>query len=175
MSSTEPDQHARHERTTGKPPLADRPPPWRGILVIGFAIFAIYFGAGNLIFPPYIGAQAGDRWPMALLGMTITGIALPILAVVAVGRAGGTFAKLSRPIARWFHHLYNVIVMIGVGALITIPRTGAVAYETGVRELVPGGEARWIQVLAVVIFFAITYFFANDLGSVADRVVSPRV
>lgn len=140
----------------GRVQLADRPPAWRGILIIGFAIFAIYFGAGNLIFPPYIGAQAGDAWPMALLGMTLTGIALPILAVVAVGRSGGTFAKLSRPIARWFPPLYNVIVMIGVGALITIPRTGAVAYESGVRELVPGGEARAVQVVTVLVFFAIT-------------------
>lgn len=156
--------------STPRQRLADRPPAWRGTIIIGFAIFAIYFGAGNLIFPPFIGAQAGDRWPLALLGMTLAGIALPILAVVAVGRAGGTFALLSRPIARWFHHLYNLMVMIGVGTLITIPRTGAVAYETGVRELVPGGEARAVQVIAVVIFFALTYLLANDLGAVADKV-----
>ena len=155
---------------TRERPLADRQPTWLGTLIIGFAIFAIYFGAGNLIFPPYIGAQTGDRWPMALLGMTITGIALPILAVVAVGRAGGTFALLSRPIARWFHHVYNVLVMIGVGVLITIPRTGAVAYETGTRVLVPGGDTRLVQVITVVVFFALTYLLANDLGAVADKV-----
>lgn len=155
---------------TQKPRLAERPPAWRGVIIIGFAIFAIYFGAGNLIFPPFIGSQAGDQWPAALLGMTLTGIALPILAVVAVGRAGGSFALLSRPIARWFHHAYNLIVMIGVGLLITIPRTGAVAYETGVRELVPGGDARGVQIVSVLVFFGITYLLANDLGAVADKV-----
>lgn len=102
--------------------------------------------------------------------MTLTGIALPILAVVAVARAGGTFKLLSRPIARWFHHLFNLLVMIGVGLLITIPRTGAVAYETGVRELVPGGESRVVQLVAVLVFFAIVYLLANDLGAVADKV-----
>ena len=53
-------------------------------LTIGFAIFAVFFGAGNLIFPPWIGQVAGAAWPPAMVGLIITEIALPILAVVAM-------------------------------------------------------------------------------------------
>lgn len=139
-------------------------------LVVGFAIFAIYFGAGNLIFPPYIGASTGPDWQIGLLGLTLAGILLPVLAVTAVANSGGTFKSLARPIAPWFYIVYNILVMIGVGALITIPRTSAVAFEIGVRTLVPASDNFVGRLIAVLVFFGIATFVAFDQGSIADRV-----
>ncbi|MDO5499556.1 MAG: branched-chain amino acid transport system II carrier protein [Propionibacteriaceae bacterium] len=139
-------------------------------LVVGFAIFAIYFGAGNLIFPPYIGASTGPDWPIGLLGLTLAGILLPVLAVTAVANSGGTFKSLAQPIAPWFYIVYNILVMIGVGTLITIPRTSAVAYEIGVRTLVPAADNMVGRFIAVVVFFAIAVFVAFDQGAIADRI-----
>ena len=57
-------------------------------LVLGLALFAMFFGAGNLIFPPSIGASVGDRWHMAILGFFTTGIGLPLLGIMAFNKIG---------------------------------------------------------------------------------------
>jgi LIVCS family branched-chain amino acid:cation transporter len=142
----------------------------RDALVVGFAMFAIYFGAGNLIFPPFIGFETGTHWVSGLIGLVMTGIALPILAVAAVANAGGTFKDLTRPITPWFHQVYNILVMIGVGMLITIPRTAAVAYETGFSVILPTVGQGLLKPLAIIGFFALTYYFANDRSKVIDKV-----
>lgn len=113
----------------------------RNVIVVGLAMFAIYFGAGNLIFPPHIGVTSGANWVAGLFGLLITGITLPILAVIAVGNAGG-FHQISRPIAPWFYVLFNIIMMYSIGLLVTIPRTGAMAYESGTRIVLGPSTAR---------------------------------
>ena len=142
----------------------------RDALVVGFAMFAIYFGAGNLIFPPFIGFETGTSWASGLIGLVMTGIALPILAVAAVANAGGTFKDLTRPITPWFHQVYNVLVMIGVGMLITIPRTAAVAYETGFSVILPMVGQGLLKPIVIIGFFALTYYFTNDRSKVIDKV-----
>lgn len=143
---------------------------FRDAMVVGFAMFAIYFGAGNLIFPPFIGFETGTNWVAGLIGLVMTGIALPILAVAAVANAGGTFKDLTRPITPWFYQVYNVLVMIGVGMLITIPRTAAVAYETGFSVILPMVDPGLLKPIAIIAFFALTYYFANDKSQVIDKV-----
>ena len=53
-------------------------------LLIGFTLFSMFFGAGNLIFPPYLGAQAGTRLWLAFAGFAVSAIGLPIAGVAAV-------------------------------------------------------------------------------------------
>ncbi len=67
---------------------------FKEILIIGLALFAMFFGAGNLIFPPSIGLIAGEKWKAALLGFSLTGIGLPILGVLAVTVSGGSIQSL---------------------------------------------------------------------------------
>ena len=60
----------------------------RDQLLVGFTLFSMFFGAGNLIFPPQLGAQAGvDTWP-AMAGLAVSAVGLPILGVIAVVRSG---------------------------------------------------------------------------------------
>lgn len=104
------------------------------------------------------------------MGLVATGIALPILAVAAVAIAGGTFQSLTGPISPWFYQVYNVPDMIGVGMLITIPRTAAVAYETGFSVLLPMVDPGFLKPIAIVAFFALMYYFANNKSKVIDKV-----
>ena len=53
-------------------------------IVIGFALFAMFFGAGNLIFPPFLGNAVGDQFLPALMGFLITGVGLPLLGILAL-------------------------------------------------------------------------------------------
>ncbi|WP_163102573.1 branched-chain amino acid transport system II carrier protein [Peribacillus alkalitolerans] len=134
--------------------------------IVGFALFAVFFGAGNLIFPPAIGFMAGSSWMFAFLALLLAGIALPILSIIAVSNAGGSFEELSKPIGKWFHVSFNLFVMIGVGVLATIPRTAATTHELGVIPLFPNVPIQ----LTVVVFFALTYYFANDKSNFIDKV-----
>lgn len=137
-------------------------------LVIGFAMFAVFFGAGNLIFPPQIGLVSGEYVIMGIIGMALTGILLPMLAVAAVGNMGDSLKSVTRHVNSWWHILYMVlglfIILFG-----TIPRCGGVAYETGLLGIFPELPpfTKWIF---LIIFFGISYFFASSRSSVIDRI-----
>lgn len=137
-------------------------------LIIGFAMFAVFFGAGNLIFPPQIGIVSGEQVFMGIIGMTLSGILLPMLAVWAVGNMGDSLKSLTLHVNSWWHILYMVlglfIILFG-----TIPRCGGVAYETGVLGIFPDlpGYSKWIF---LVLFFGISYYFASSRSSVVDKI-----
>lgn len=135
-------------------------------LILGFALFALYFGAGNLIFPPSIGNVSGTNWIPALTGFTVTGIVLPLLAVIAILNAGGKFEELTRPISPWFYKVFNLLLMVGIGMLVTIPRMAATTHELGVQTLFPQVPS----VLTIIVFFAISFYFAMDESNVIDKI-----
>lgn len=135
-------------------------------MIVGFALFAIFFGAGNLIFPPSIGNVSGTEWVSALIGFCITGIVLPLLAVVAILNAGGRFEDLTRPISPWFYKAFNLLLMVGIGMLVTIPRMAATTHELGVHQLFP----KVPSLVTIVVFFAICFYFAMDKSNVIDKI-----
>ncbi|MGE6786513.1 branched-chain amino acid transport system II carrier protein [Ensifer adhaerens] len=144
--------------------------PFRDSLIIGFAMFAVFFGAGNLIFPPQIGLAAGDQWAIALVGLSITGMLLPVLGVIAIGLSGGGFERLTRPIAPWFGTLLIFTTMIAIAWLITIPRTASVAFETGIMTLAPSLDPKIGIALFVPLYFLASLYFAIDQNQVIDKV-----
>jgi LIVCS family branched-chain amino acid:cation transporter len=150
--------------------MKERKSQIRDSLIIGFAMFAVFFGAGNLIFPPQIGFAAGDNWAMALAGLSLTGMLLPVLGVVAVGLGGGSFERLTRPIAPWFGTLLVFTTMIAIAWLITIPRTAGVAFETGVRTLIPSIDPTIGIAIFVPLYFLVSLYFAIDKNQMIDKV-----
>ena len=64
------------------------------IIVVGFAIFSMFFGAGNLIFPPYIGMTSGSGWLVSYLGFIISDVGMILLSIIAIARAGSYQAVL---------------------------------------------------------------------------------
>lgn len=142
----------------------------RDTLVIGFAMFAVFFGAGNLIFPPQIGFATGTQWGTALLGLMLTGMLLPVLGVIAIGLGGGSFERLTRPIAPWFGTVLIVTTMIAIAWLITIPRTASVAFESGLQTLLPSLDKTVGMAVFVPLYFAISLYFAIDRSRVIDKV-----
>lgn len=53
-------------------------------VIIGFALFAMFFGSGNLIFPLDVGREAADGWAVAALGFLTTAVLVPFLGIVAM-------------------------------------------------------------------------------------------
>ena len=80
-------------------------------IAVGFTIFAIFFGAGNLIFPPEIGINSGKDWFMSLLGFFISGIGLPLLGILALNKAG-TLEKFGEKIGSKFTNIYTALIKL---------------------------------------------------------------
>lgn len=138
----------------------------RDSIIFGFAFFAVFFGAGNLIFPPSIGFISGTDWPIALVGFVLTGIILPLLALIAVLNAGGKFESLTSPISPWFYKAYNLICMVFIAMLVTVPRTAATTHEIGVVTLFPDVPIS----MTMIIFFALNFYFSMDKSNLLDKV-----
>lgn len=137
----------------------------KDVVVLGAALFAMFFGAGNLIFPPAIGLSTGDQWVKGFLGFFITGIGLPILGVLAVAKAGGTITDLSKKVGKTFSFLFSTIIILAIGPLLAIPRTGATVYEIGVEPILKVNP-----ILVSIIYFSITLFFVIKPSGIMDKV-----
>ncbi|MFO8030731.1 MAG: branched-chain amino acid transport system II carrier protein [Cyclonatronaceae bacterium] len=138
----------------------------KDVLIVGVALFAMFFGAGNLIFPPYMGLLAGTDWYWALLGFLITGIGMPLLGIMAAARAGGTVEQLGRRVSSWFGRILSIVIILAIGPLLAIPRTCATAFELGIRPSFPDFPAGIFS----LVFFAITFWFALNRSSVVDKI-----
>ncbi|MEG1416487.1 MAG: branched-chain amino acid transport system II carrier protein [Clostridium sp.] len=142
---------------------------FKDVLVVGFALFAMFFGAGNLIFPPSLGLAAGQAWFPAMIGFLITGIGLPLLGIIAASKAGGSIEDVGNRVNKTFSKVFAISVLLAIGPLFAIPRTAATTFEIGVAPFV--GEASTMVVAIVsIIFFAVTIFFAINPSTVIDKV-----
>ena len=140
----------------------------KDVLVTGFAMFAIFFGSGNLIFPPQVGLLSGEYVFWAIGGLAISAILFPMLAVAAVGNVGYGIQDMMKHVTSWWHYLY-----MGLGLLVvifgTIPRCGGVAYETGFEGIF-GALPVYARIIFLFLFFGISYYFAMNKSNVIDRI-----
>ncbi len=136
------------------------------VIIVGVALFAMFFGAGNLIFPPFMGLMAGTQWKFALIGFLITGIGMPLLGIMAAARAGGTVEHLGSRVHQLFGRIMSIVVILAIGPLLAIPRTCATAFELGVRPAFAG----FSPAVFSLIFFGITLYFALNRSAVVDRI-----
>ena len=136
----------------------------RDTFYIGLALFASYFGAGNLIFPGALGLVSGDQWSLGAVGLMISAVLMPIVALYVISRAGSVEA-LTKNIHPEFSKYLLLLIMLFAGH-ISVPRTGAVAYELGVQALFPK-----VPMAAFALFyFGIALYFALDLSAMIDKV-----
>lgn len=134
--------------------------------VLGAALFAMFFGAGNLIFPPFLGLLAGNKWNWSMLGFLITGIGLPLLGIIASAKAGGDVNKLGNRVSPLFSKFLGITVVLAIGPLLAIPRTGATAYEMAILPTMPNIS----PILFAIIYFGASLFFAIKPNNVMDRI-----
>ena len=123
------------------------------ILALGFMTFALFLGAGNIIFPPMVGLSAGDQlWPAAL-GFLLTGVGLPLLTVVALARVGGGMPALTAPLGKAAGIALGVAVYLCIGPLFATPRTATVSFAMGVAPFV--GDTPVNLLIFTCVYFAL--------------------
>ena len=147
------------------------------IIYASFMLFSIFFGAGNMIFPPSLGQQAGTQAPLALLGFSITDAGLAALGIIAVVVAGNNMDDLVSRAGKKFGVFLTMAIYLLIGPLFAIPRTGAVSFEVGIVPFLPEGSSRVVPMLLyTAVFFALTYFFSLKPTKIIDivgKVMSP--
>ena len=132
-------------------------------------VFAMFLGAGNLIFPPMVGQLAGDNlWPAAI-GFLMTGVGLPLLGVVVISRVGGGFNEISRELPRSLIVLMGSCIFLIIGPLYAVPRTSMVAYEVGIVPFLEQ-ESFVPRLIFSIIFFAIAWYLSMRPGKLLETV-----
>ncbi|WP_107923604.1 branched-chain amino acid transport system II carrier protein [Lysinibacillus parviboronicapiens] len=141
-------------------------------LAVGLLLFALFLGAGNIIFPPLLGQQAGEHITVAMIGFLITGVGLPLLAIVAVAKAGGDLQLLANRVNPVFGIIFTSIVYLAIGPFFAVPRTGSVSYEIGIAPFLSETAANhWAPLfITSVIFFALILYLAINPSKLVDRV-----
>ena len=137
-------------------------------LVVGFALFAVFFGAGNLIFPPLVGVVSGSGWKAATMGLALSGILLPIATIMAVDNMGGKFEQLCRPVSGWFCSAYMIFFTIFI-LTCGIPRQGGVGIETGLFSLLPVLQGnRTALLIGLLCYYVLVWIFTTRESSFID-------
>lgn len=138
-------------------------------LLLGFTLFSMFFGAGNLIFPPGVGAQAGNLTWLAMAGMAVSAVGLPVLGVVAVALSGGldTLGDRVHPL---FSMVFTIVAYLAIGPCLAIPRTASTSFEMAVPPFV-GADAPigMLQILYSLVFFALALVVALRPEKLTDR------
>ena len=107
------------------------------VVTIGFALFSMFFGAGNVIFPPYLGLQSGHQWLGGFLAYYFSDVLLALLALFALLREGSAQRVMDRIGKKAAVFLMTVIILC-IGPMLAIPRTAATTYEMGIAPCCPG-------------------------------------
>ncbi|MDU3335303.1 branched-chain amino acid transport system II carrier protein [Paraclostridium bifermentans] len=135
----------------------------KDILIIGFALFSMFFGAGNLIFPPYIGISSGSSWLISFLGFILADVGIILLSIIAISKAGSLQKVIGRA-GKKFGITLEFLMMLCLGPILVIPRTGATTFEMSILPL----AKNFNPVLFSVIFFSITLLLTIKPTKVMD-------
>jgi len=143
----------------------------KDIAIIGFTLFALFFGAGNLVFPPILGQLAGTKVWEANLGFLITGVGLPLLSVMAFGFSGKQdLLSLSSRAHPLFGIIYTTSLYLSIGPLFAMPRTGSVSYEIAIKPFIPGDIEQIALTGFTVLYFGISCLFSLNPSRLIDIV-----
>ena len=137
----------------------------RDIIVVGFALFSMFFGAGNVIFPPYLGMESGPQWLAGFSAYFIADIGLALAAMFALLRVGSSEAVLQR-VGRVPSEILMCAIILCVGPMVAIPRTSASTFEMAIAPNLPGVSA----VVFSVLFFALILALCIRESAVVDIV-----
>lgn len=146
----------------------------RDLIALGFLTFALFLGAGNIIFPPMVGLAAGENLWSAALGFLLTGVGLPLLTVVALARVGGGMDAITAPLGRTAGMLLGIAVYLTIGPMFATPRTATVSFEMGLAPFVGNGAGALL--VYSVIYFGLVMLLSLFPGKLMDnlgRLITP--
>ena len=139
-------------------------------VLISFMLFSLFFGAGNLIFPPFLGQNAGSHTLPAIIGFLATAVILPVLGVIVVARFDG-LDLLARQVSGGFSRVFTLLIYLSIGPGLGIPRAASVPFEMAVAPYLPqdANTTIWMAAYSFV-FFAIALWLCMNPGKLVARI-----
>ncbi|NWK75273.1 branched-chain amino acid transport system II carrier protein [Acinetobacter cumulans] len=146
----------------------------RDIVALGFMTFALFIGAGNIIFPPIVAQQAGEHVWLAAFGFLITAVGLPVITIIALSRVNGSIQILSSPLGKAASILLTVVCYLAVGPLFATPRTATVSYEIGFSAYF-GNSSNTLMIYSIIYFALVTIvsLYPNKILDTVGYFLSP--
>ena len=134
---------------------------------VGSMLFGLFFGAGNLIFPVFMGQNAGANVWKAIIGFLITGVGIPLLGVASLGmsRSDGLL-ELSGRVGKKYGVFFTCALYLSIGPFFAIPRCASTSFSVGIRPLVAEGTAKWLVWIFSLVFFAAVLWFSLRPGKI---------
>ncbi|WP_416353218.1 branched-chain amino acid transport system II carrier protein [Agrilactobacillus fermenti] len=134
----------------------------RNRVFIGIMLFGMFFGAGNLIFPVFMGQQAGKNVISAIIGFLVTGIGLPLLGVAAIGIScsEGVF-DLAQKVSRPYAYVFTILLYLIIGPFFALPRLATTSYQIGIAPFVAKGQQSLALLIFSILFFGLTWWFCR--------------
>ncbi|EHI70305.1 branched-chain amino acid transport system II carrier protein [Streptococcus ictaluri] len=135
----------------------------------GLLLFGIFFGAGNLIFPPALGVASGNKFWSAILGFCLSGVGLAVVTLLlGTLTNGGYKEEMTQKFSSWFALTFLVVLYLTIGPLFAIPRTASVSFEVGLSPMI--GHSWLALFIFSAFFFAAAYFLAVRPSGILDSV-----
>ncbi|WP_449539042.1 branched-chain amino acid transport system II carrier protein [Ferdinandcohnia sp. Marseille-Q9671] len=148
-------------------------------LFIGFMLFSMFFGAGNLIFPPFLGAGSGTNFWLAIAGFVVTGVGLPIAVIFAVSLVKGGAQAMGNRVHPVFSTTFIVAVYLCIGPFLAIPRNANVAFEMGITPFLRNSESTSLVLFVFsLVFFALVYLVSlnpSKMEKYMGRFIAPTL
>ncbi len=139
------------------------------ILFVGFMLFSMFFGAGNLIFPPFLGQNAGNQTLPSVIGFLITAVVLPVLAIIVVVQ-NDSLDNLTNRVGKKFSVIFTVLLYLAIGPGLAIPRAASVPFEMSIAPYLSEQSSTFIlMIIYSVIFFAVSAWLSLNPTKLVDR------
>ncbi|XJZ27873.1 branched-chain amino acid transport system II carrier protein [Bacillota bacterium Lsc_1132] len=139
-------------------------------LFVGLMLFSMFFGAGNLIFPPFLGMGAGTSFWPAIIGFILTAVGLPLLVLIAIALVKDGVNTLGSRVHPWFGIVFTIVVYLSIGPFFGIPRNANVAFEMGFKPFFGGSSLSQTLLLFAftAVFFLLVYLLSLNPSKVVD-------
>lgn len=140
------------------------------MITVSFMLFSLFFGAGNLIFPPFLGQNAAQNTVPALIGFLITAVILPVLGVIVVAQSNG-LDKLGARVNGKFATVFTMLIYLSIGPGLGIPRAASVPFEMAVAPYLPqGASTGWFMLAYSLVFFTVAAWLALNPSKLLKRI-----
>lgn len=141
------------------------------IIPVSLMLFSFFFGAGNFIFPPILGQNAGDSMLPAIIGFCISGVGLPLTGVIAMAlNRSDNPESMANPVHSYYAKAVIIICSLTIGPLFAIPRTAAVSFDTGILAFIPTGFETIALAVYSFLFFLLTYVLSVNPSKLLDHI-----
>lgn len=137
----------------------------KNIIISGFALFSMFFGAGNLLFAPALGEAMGKAFIPSMIGFITAGVGLVMMGAIASMKAGGSILEASSIVNPTFGQIFSTVTVLAIGPGLAIPRTAATTYEVISKGLMPNLS----PVLSSTIFFILVLLFVYKPSKVVSN------